>query len=314
MKKIVFTVISLIFWLAILVVGLLSGFDLDELQLETLKLVSIVALIFVALIFIVGEISRNNSQMDKLWSILPIIYLWIVAVKGDMKPRLIIMAVAGTIWGARLTYNFAKKGAYSIKFWAGEEDYRWKILRENKILKNKVVWCIFDLLFISFFQSLVVLAITFPAIAVMNVEKFGFFDVIVGVLMLSFIAYETIADKQQMKFQTTKWNMINSGMKLEDLPEPYNKGFNTQGLWGVSRHPNYFAEQSIWVCLYLFCITSGVTKYGIFNWSILGCVLLILVFLGSSQLGEGISSSKYPLYEDYIENTSKYLPIKKLFK
>ena len=123
------------------------------------------------------------------------------------------------------------------------------------------------------------------------------------------IVYETVADSQQMKFQTEKHRMLKEGKKLEELPEPYNLGFNTVGLWNVSRHPNYFAEQAIWVCLYLFAIAAGVVEYGIFNWTIIPCLLLILLFMGSSVLGEAISSSKYPLYKDYQKKVFKYLPI-----
>lgn len=87
--------------------------------------------------FVVGEITGNNSQMDKLWSILPAVYSWTAAGCCGMKPRLILMAVLATVWGMRLTFNFARKGAYSWKFWAGEEDYRWGWLRKQKYFSNK---------------------------------------------------------------------------------------------------------------------------------------------------------------------------------
>ena len=103
--------------------------------------------------------------------------------------------------------------------------------------------------------------------------------------------------------------MINSGRKLEELPAPYNRGFNITGLWRVSRHPNYFAEQSIWVSFYLFSIVAG---SGILNWSVCGAVLLILLFMGSSTLGEHISKSKYPEYGEYIRKVNRYFPGKTL--
>lgn len=89
---------------------------------EILTTLAIVAACSAAYCFIVGELTMNNSQMDKLWSILPAEYVWIVAIKGGMTPRLVIMAVLATVWGARLTWNFARKGTYSWKFWSGEED------------------------------------------------------------------------------------------------------------------------------------------------------------------------------------------------
>lgn len=75
--------------------------------------------------------------------------------------------------------------------------------------------------------------------------------------MAAAIAYEAIADVQQWRFQSTKWGMIKSGLKLEELPAPYNRGFNTGGLWRVSRHPNYLGEQSVWVSFYLFSVAAG---------------------------------------------------------
>jgi steroid 5-alpha reductase family enzyme len=80
--------------------------------------------------------------------------------------------------------------------------------------------------------------------------------------MLGFIAWEAVADEQQWVFQTTKWGMIKSGKKLEELPEPFNLGFNTRGLWAYSRHPNYLGEQAIWICFYVFSIGAGI---GIFK-------------------------------------------------
>jgi steroid 5-alpha reductase family enzyme len=42
-----------------------------------------------------------------------------------------------------------------------------------------------------------------------------------------------------------------------------------------------------------------------------GALLLIVLFLGSSALGEEISSSKYPLYQDYCKKVSRFFPGKR---
>lgn len=282
------------------------GPALNDLQLETLKILGIVAGCSALLCFTVAEITGNNSQVDKIWSLIPIAYCWIIAVKGGMHPRLVVMAVLVTLWGIRLTYNFAKKGAYKLRFWEGEEDYRWEKVRALPFLQNKAVWMAFDLFFISGYQNALILMFTFPALVCMgSTEPFGWVDAIAAVLMFGFILYETIADKQQWDFQSKKWAMIKSGKTLEELPSPYNKGFNTHGLWNVSRHPNYMAEQAIWVSFYIFSIGAGV---GIINWSMIGALLLIVLFTASTNLVEGISGDKYPEYAEYCKKVNKFFP------
>ena len=279
---------------------------LSVLQTETLRILLIIAACSAAYCFIVGEITHNNSQMDKLWSILPAVYVWVVACKGGFDARLVVMAVLATVWGARLTFNFALKGAYTWKFWTGEEDYRWPWLRKRKEFQPRWKWVVFNFFFISIYQNLLVLLTTLPAVAAMGSSRpFGWLDFATAVLMAAAIAYEAVADVQQWRFQSTKWGMIKSGLKLEELPAPYNRGFNTSGLWRVSRHPNYLGEQSTWVSFYIFSIAAGA---GILNWSICGAVLLILLFLGSSTLGEYISKSKYPDYANYEKSVNRFFP------
>lgn len=288
------------------------GPALNDLQIETLKTIGIVAGCSAFLCFVLGEITRNNSQVDKIWSILPFVYCWIVAVKGGMQPRLVVMAVLATLWGVRLTFNFARKGAYKLKFWEGEEDYRWQVLRSTSPFNKRAVWFVFDLFFISIYQNALILMLTFPALVCMNSTiPFGWVDAVAAVLMFGFIVYETVADEQQWKFQTKKWAMIKDGKKLEELPTPYNKGFNTIGLWNVSRHPNYMAEQAIWASLYIFSIGAGM---GVFNWSMIGALLLIVLFSGSTSLAEGISSDKYLEYAGYCKKVNKFFPGRKYNK
>ena len=312
MKKMNIPLMATLLALTIIVCPILYfavGPKLDETQLDALKLLGIIAACSAAFCFIVGEITGNNSQMDKLWSLLPIAYTWVITVKGGMNARLVVMAVLATLWGIRLTINFARKGAYKIKFWEGVEDYRWAIVRSGPTFKKRWAWTLFDLGFISIYQNALVLMTTFPALVVMKSEvPFGWMDAVAAVLMLGFIIWETVADEQQWRFQTRKWAMINEGKKLEELPEPYNKGFNTTGLWSRCRHPNYFGEQAIWVCFYLFTIEAGI---GVINWSIIGALLLIVLFQGSSSLAEEISGGKYPEYEKYCRSVPRFFLGKK---
>lgn len=311
MKKAALIIFSILLGAGIIacpILYFLVGPALNQDQLDTGLILLIILGASILYCFIVGEIAQNNSQMDKLWSLLPIAYCWVIAAKGHFAPRLLIMAILVTAWGIRLTINFARKGAYSIKFWSGEEDYRWKVLRETKILGKRWRWALFDFFFISLYQNVLVFLISVPALASMSSDKpLNWLDYVAMALLIGSLTLEIVADEQQNNFQTKKWKMIKEGKKLEELPEPYNKGFNTVGLWNHSRHPNYLGEQMIWVSFYIFSIASGLS---VFNWSFLGALLLVFLFIGSSTFGEKISASKYPEYADYKEKVSRFIPWK----
>lgn len=281
-----------------------SGTPLGVSEMSALKTLITVAAVSVLYCFVVGEITGNNSQVDKLWSILPVIYMWILAAYGDFSPRMVLMTVLVSVWGIRLTVNFAMKGAYSWKFWTGEEDYRWQVLRQKPEFSPKWKWTLFNLFFISFYQNALILLFTLPGLVALqfNFIPAGAMDIVIAILMLFFIGFETLADIQQWKFQSRKWAMIRAG---EVLTGDYARGFLDKGLWAYSRHPNYFAEQALWVCFYLFSVAaSGLW----FNWSIAGCLLLIVLFLGSSSFSEEISSGKYPEYADYRKRVPRFIP------
>ncbi len=313
MKRTILMGLTVIAILTLSILGIVLGNNsLTELQLKTLLILAIICGSSIAYCFIVGELANNYSQMDKLWSLLPIAYTWVVAAMSNFKIRTVIIAVIATLWGIRLTYNFARKGAYSIKFWEGEEDYRWAILRSKKMFRKRIVWSTFDLFFISTYQNVLILAFTLPSLAVMESSKaFGVFDYLATILASLFLLLEVVADAIQYRFHSKKKELLKEGKTLQELPYPYSLGFNTIGVWGYMRHPNYLGEQGVWMSMYLFVIGAGVATYGIFNWSIVGPLFLILLFMGSSSLGENISSSKYPKYKEYQKQVFKYLPLRK---
>ena len=97
------------------------GPELDSAQVEVIRILLIIAGCSAAFCFIVGELTGNNSQMDKLWSLLPIAYTWVIAAKGGMSARLVVMAVLATLWGIRLTFNFARKRPCRKSMYRGKQ-------------------------------------------------------------------------------------------------------------------------------------------------------------------------------------------------
>lgn len=303
------TIIVLLF--TIIVIPIVS-FYIDEplsaQQHQVLLNLLWAALAVALLCFAVGHLTHNNSQVDKLWSILPIGYAWYVAYAFGLSDRLVLMAVLVTIWGARLTYNFSRRGAYRWKFWTGEEDYRWEILRNNALFKGHPGrWLLFHLFFICLYQNGLILLFTLPILVAAKApdQSITAMDLVLSALLLLFVAIETIADQQQWNFHQEKARLKATGAAM---PEAYAKGFVSAGLWKLVRHPNYAAEQSIWIVFYFFSVVA--TGQWI-NWSMAGCLLLVILFQGSSDFSEGISASKYPDYARYQKKTGRFFP--KLF-
>ena len=312
-KKTGATVLAVLI-VAALIAGAVRGsrLPLSPDQARTLKTLLIVCACSMGYCFAAGELTHNYSQMDKLWSLLPIAYSWITAAGSGMKLRPVVYALVVTVWGVRLTVNFARKGAYRLKFWTGNEDYRWSIVHQYPVFRNRLAWTLFDLLFISVYQNALVLAICLPSVAIMgSAAAFGAWDVLAVILALAFLALETVSDEYQWRFHQTKKRLLEEKGSLEALPEPYRLGFNTTGPWAYMRHPNYLGEQGFWISLYAFVIGAGTAENGLLHWSVVGPFLLILLFMGSSALGESITSGKYPEYEEYRKQVFKYLPIRR---
>jgi len=291
----------------IIVIPVLA-FTLDEpltdLQHGMLIKLLIVYLAAAIICFVVSSISGNYSQVDKLWSTIPIAYVWMVAFETSLEPRLILMAVLVTLWGLRLTYNFSRKGGFSWKFWTGVEDYRWSILMEKPELKAKWRWMAFNLFFISLYQMGLILLMTLPAVRSMNGSPLGWADYLIAAILLVVILIETIADQQQWNYQKEKQKAIAAGGEIE---EKYRKGFVETGLWRFSRHPNFAAEQAVWIVFYFFSVVA--TGHWL-NWSVMGAILLVLLFWGSSAFTESITAGKYPEYADYQKRVPRFLLFK----
>jgi steroid 5-alpha reductase family enzyme len=127
-------------------------------------------------------------------------------------------------------------------------------------------------------------------------------DLVAAILMLTFIFAESIADNQQFRFHQEK-HMHAPGLKRYQAS--LKKGFLAEGLWRYARHPNFASEQGIWISFYFF----GVAASGKWiNFTAAGCLLLVLLFMGSTKLTEGISSRKYPEYAHYRKEVPKFIP------
>jgi steroid 5-alpha reductase family enzyme len=261
--------------------------------MDPLHIVVLIAAAVSAFTWVMSLITREHSWVDRLWSIVPVIYVWVFAIAAGLEDaRLTTMAILVTMWGARLTFNFARKGGYS-----GAEDYRWPTLRARM---KRWEFEIFNLLFIVLFQNLMLVLIALPALTAYEnrATPFDALDVAIALLFVVLLGGETVADQQQWNFHQVKKGEKEAGR----TPDPQ---FVQSGLWHFSRHPNFFFEQAQWWTLYLF---GAVALGSILHWSVIGAVLLTLLFIGSTRFTESITLSKYPEYADYQALTSAVIP------
>lgn len=261
--------------------------------MDPLLVVIAVAGAAAAFSWIASLVSGDTSWVDRLWSIVPVVYVWIFAVAGGFDARLTLLAILVTLWGARLTFNFARKGGYS-----GMEDYRWPILRARM---RPWQWQLFNLFFIVLYQHTLLVLITLPALTAFEHRgtPLGVLDVVLAVLFLAFLAGETVADQQQWDFH--RWKRAETEAGREPRPR-----FLQSGLWRFSRHPNFFFEQAQWWTVFLI---GSVAAGTLLEWTVVGALLLTLLFIGSTIFTESITKSKYPEYADYQATTSMLVPL-----
>src|SRR5215470_10552108 len=243
----------------------------------------------VAACWIASLLTNEHSWVDRIWSIVPIAYVAVfAAAAGFSDARLDTMLALVALWGARLTFNFARKGGYA----KGGEDYRWAVLRGRM---PRWQFELFNLFFIAIYQDVLLLLISLPALtAYQHRGDFGAADVLAAVVFVGCLVGETIADQQQWNFQQWK--------KSQSSPR---RRFVQSGLFRYSRHPNFFFEQAQWWVIFAF---GAIAAGSVVQPTIAGPVLLTLLFLGSTRFTESISLSRYPEYSIYQQTTSAQIP------
>jgi steroid 5-alpha reductase family enzyme len=96
------------------------------------------------------------------------------------------------------------------------------------------------------------------------------FDQFFSRLLIGLVIFEYFADQQQWNYHEAKQEY----QKTAKVPEGWtraqmDRGFNTTGLWGHSRHPNFAAEQAIWLVLYQWACFKSETFW---NYTAFGAI------------------------------------------
>jgi len=252
-------------------------------------------IVLAAAVWLLSAITRDCSWVDRLWSICPAAYCLLVAgADGFDSARVNLMTGLVILWGARLTFNFARKGGYC----KGGEDYRWAVVRERL---GPLGFQLLNITFVAPAQMLLIWWFTSPIHQawLWRGAPLNWLDAVAAVAFLALFAGETLADEQMWRFQQDKKRRMAAG---EQVTEP----FIATGLFRYCRHPNYFCELGMWWVFYLFAVAASGQWL---HWTGLGFILLTALFIPSMRLTESISAEKYPGYSAYQASTPALIPL-----
>ncbi|KAH9945463.1 DUF1295-domain-containing protein [Epithele typhae] len=291
--------------------------------------------------WILGVITGNVSQVDRVWTFLPAIYaayyafipLWPTTspvplypyvpevvdpeIVDKFSPRALLMFGLIFTWMCRLTYNTWRRGLFNLK----DEDYRWEILRKQM---SPFVFQLFNLTFIAFTQNVMLFLFALPVqiAAVQQPAALSTSDYVLAALALIDLACEFVSDNQQYSYQTFKRSGVLDkndwpGARIQWTAADAKRGFATRGLWAWSRHPNFLCEQSFWVIINLIPLLgpenpqlpelplTSVTPL----WPLLPTLTVCSLFFSSTLFTESITASKYPKgYAAYQQRVSMFVP------
>ncbi len=245
-----------------------------------------ISLIMTVLVFFFSLVFRNASVYDPYWSVIPPFLLLSRALFLSESLRLgtLLLLLALSFWGARLTYNWAKN-------WRGlrHQDWRYTMLMK----KNPKTGFLINLLGIHLFPTLLVYFQLIGAMKVIGANPrldAGLFlsvSIVIGATIL-----QMTADQQMYRHRQ----------------DQANQAVFDQGLWRCSRHPNYFAEIMVWWGVYL----AYVSVFRLIDAHLLAPLAMtgLFVFISIPML-EKKMVLKHPDYAEYQKRVSMLILIPK---
>jgi steroid 5-alpha reductase family enzyme len=238
-------------------------------------------------IFAFSRAFRNSSFYDAYWSVIPpllLLYWWHTSVIDTPVLRYIMVSIVVWFWACRLTWNWGKH-------WEGlhHEDWRYSIVKQ-RIPALEIPADFFGIHFFPTVQVFLGMLPVYAAVA-LGTQSVGWLDYAACAIGIGAASIQLIADRQLHRFIATR----KPGQIIET------------GLWGWSRHPNYFGEVTFWFSLALF----GLSAYPEGSWwQPIGFISMLTMFLlVSIPLMEKRSLERRPQYRDVISRVSRLIPL-----
>ncbi len=175
----------------------------------------------------------------------------------------------------------------------------WRVLKDGEDKRFKTILPSFSQLFMTwtlsaawvFIQSIAALV----ALTSLQQVPFGLLGYLGLSLWIFGFVFQVVADYQKTKFKANPANKDN---------------FIQEGLWSISRHPNYFGEIALWTGIALMAVPvmSGLQYVSLIS-PVFG--FLLIYFVSGVRLLENKGDKKWgnnPDYKKYKKNTPVFFP------
>jgi len=212
--------------------------------------VNVVFMLNVCILFwLISLVQKSTWLIDPYWTFIPpmiaIYYAFHPLARGDATRSNVTLGLV-CAWATRLTHSYFRREKWTI---GGREDWRFADMREK--YGKQWWWISFFAAFVS--QQPMLVGVTLPLWAIHfapgAVEPFGNIDTIANLLCITGIIVAYQADTELYDFMESNELRVRFKKPKELILD--------DGLWSMSRHPNYLGEQMWWWSLGAFGYVCG---------------------------------------------------------
>ncbi|MEE2939034.1 MAG: DUF1295 domain-containing protein [Planctomycetota bacterium] len=231
---------------------------------------------------------QDASIVDPVWgaAIWTVGAVHTIAAGAEVRGGRLIALLLAAAWALRLGLHLhvrhgivGEDRRYVAMREARGEAWWWQSLPVVFLLQAGLAWVV----------ALPLMALGSGPISVGWLTWAGF-----GVALFGFV-FEAVADGQLARYR----QLSIAG----EVPDGHS-GVMDRGLWGLSRHPNYFGEAVFWWGLGLAAV--GVDAW----WSLAGPALITFMLLRVSgvTMTEADIAERRPGYRDYVKRVNAFIP------
>ena len=233
-------------------------------------------------LWVVSVIRRDASIVDPWWSIAFLVVTTNTVLATGFTPAKVLLLAMVAVWAIRLWLHLLLRSR------GRPEDPRYAAFRQ-RYGPDRYWWVSFFQVFML--QGVLALIISSPlqlAASAAPPDPVGAATVLGLLVFLAGFGIEAVADYQLQRFRSER-----TGGRVLDT-----------GLWGRSRHPNYFGEALLWWGFWLCAVDE---PYGWLTVYAPALMTFLLVRVSGVALLDAHLADR-PGYADYMKRTPGFVP------